>query len=115
MSTQLISPLRVSPDAALRCKGCSEYVAVLENLNVVLHGNATVNEGSIELSPVLGLYHAPCWAKEVNHDLLAALKEAVEALSHVALHGVPYDPDNEQRKRVHQRGLNAIAKTEEES
>lgn len=48
-------------------------------------------------------------------DLLSALEEAVEALSHVALHGVPYDPDNEQRKRVHQRGLNAIAKAEEGS
>ena len=115
MSTHLISPLRISPDAALRCKGCGEYVAVLEILNVVLHGNATINEGSVELSPVFGLYHTPCWAKEVNLDLLTELTEAVEALSHVALDGIPYDPDNEQRKRVYQRGLNAITRAKEQS
>ena len=102
-------PWRVKPDANIvEAQFRGEWYA-LANIGILNINNLDVLLPYREQTPANARLIAAA------PDLLAALKEAVEALSHVALHGVPYDPDNEQRKRVHQRGLNAIAKTEEES
>ena len=71
--TSLLSPLRISPYPVIRCKGCGEWIAPLENPNpnIVLTGNGAVSDGSFELSPVFDVYHAPCWltAAKMNETI----------------------------------------------
>jgi hypothetical protein len=70
-----VSPLRISPFATVRCKGCENWIVPLENPNpnLILTGNGAVSDdGGFEFSPVFDLYHARCWLtaaklEEVNN------------------------------------------------
>lgn len=63
MTSALISPLKIANETALRCKKCGEWIALLENLNVVVTGNAAAYNGTFILSPAFDIYHTPCFLK----------------------------------------------------